>query len=44
MIESLHQHADDLRVMSKSDIKTLEQWRDFCRADPGHMVAYHFGY
>lgn len=44
MIESLHEHADDLRVMSTGDIETLEQWRNFCGDVPGYMVAYHFDY
>ena len=30
MLESLQKHANDLRVMSKRDIETLEQWRNFC--------------
>ena len=44
MLESLHEHADDLSVMSTADIETLERWRDFCGADPSSMVAYCFDY
>lgn len=44
MIESLHEHAGDLRVMDAGDIQRLEQWRGLCAADPSYMVAYHFDY
>lgn len=44
MIESLHEHADDLRVMNASDIEMLEQWKKICSADPGYLVAYLFDY
>jgi hypothetical protein len=44
MIESLRKHVNDLSVMMKRDIETLEQWRNFCVADPRYMVAYQFDY
>jgi hypothetical protein len=44
MIESLHDHEDDLRVMDKGDIERLERWRDFCASDTSYMVAYLFDY
>jgi hypothetical protein len=44
MIESLQKHTNELRVMNTGDIETLEQWRNFCVADPRYMVAYQFDY
>ena len=44
MIKSIHEHADDLRVMKPADIERLEEWRDLCAADPRYMVAYHFDF
>jgi len=44
MIKSLHEHADDLKVMKASDIERLEEWRDLCTTDPRYMVAYHFDF
>jgi hypothetical protein len=44
MTKSLHEHADDLRVMKAVDIERLEEWRDIGAADPGFMVAYHFDF
>ena len=44
MVKSLHEHADDLKVMKASDIERLEEWRDLCAADPRYIVAYHFDF
>ena len=44
MVKSLHEHADDLRVMNKEQIAKVERWRDFCAANPSHMVAYMFDF
>jgi hypothetical protein len=44
MIQSLHEHIHELRIMDTDDVKRLESWRDFCVANPDYMVAYHFDY
>ena len=44
MIASLREHGDDLTVMSIDDIKKLEEWMNFCVADPRYMLSYHFDY
>ena len=44
MIESLHEHADDLSVMDKDEVERLEGWRDFCNSNPSYMVAYLLDY
>ena len=44
MIESLYEHLDDLRVMDKEEIKKVEEWRDYCIANSGYMVAYLFDF
>ena len=44
MIASLREHGDDLTVMSTDDIKKLEDWMNFCVADPRYMLSYHFDY
>jgi hypothetical protein len=44
MIESLYEHIDDLRVMDREKIKKVEEWRDYCVANPGYMVAYLFDF
>jgi hypothetical protein len=44
MIKSLREHLDDLRIMNKEMIWTVEQWRDFCTDNPGFMVAYMFDF
>lgn len=44
IIKSLYDHIDDLSVMDKEQIEKLERWRDFCAANPSHMVAYLFDF
>ena len=40
MIRSLYEHRDDLIIMGKEEIEKIEKWRDYCVANPSHMVAY----
>ena len=44
MIKSLHEHIDHLTIMDKEQIEKIERWRDFCVANPSHMVAYMFDF
>jgi hypothetical protein len=44
MVESLHEHADDLSIMDKGDVERLEGWRDFCTSNPGCLVAHLLDY
>ena len=40
MLRSLYDHIDDLTIMGKKEIEKVEKWRDYCAANPSHMVAY----
>lgn len=44
MVRSLYEHADDLSVMNQEQIAQVERWRDFCAANPSHLVAYMFDF
>ena len=44
MIKSLYEQVDDLSIMDKAQIEKVERWRDFCAANPSHMVAYMFDF
>ena len=44
MVKSLYEHVDDLSIMNKEQIGKIERWRDFCAANPSHMVAYMFDF
>ena len=42
ILESLYSHADELSVMSKEQLGTLEEWKSLSLANHRHMVAYIF--
>jgi hypothetical protein len=42
IIKSLYSHIDELSVMTKEQISTLEKWRSLSLANHQHMVAYIF--
>jgi hypothetical protein len=42
MIRSLYEYINDLRMMNKEKIEKLEEWRNFCAANPAYMLAYKF--
>ena len=44
MIKSLYEHIDDLRVMGKSELKKVVEYRDICEANPEYWVAYFIDY
>jgi hypothetical protein len=44
MVRSLNEHRGDLNIMDKEQLEKLERWRDFCAANPSHMVAYIFDF
>ena len=44
MIKSLHEHIDDLSIMNTEKIAKVEEWRDYCAANPNYMVAYMFDF
>jgi hypothetical protein len=42
IIKSLYNHIDDLSVMTKEQLSTLEKWKSLSLANHRHMVAYIF--
>lgn len=42
IIKSLNSHIDELRIMTKEQLTTLEKWRSLSLANHRHMVAYIF--
>jgi hypothetical protein len=44
IVKSHYNHMDDLSIMDKEQVGKVERWRDFCIANPGHMVAYLFDF
>jgi len=42
IIESLRSHLDELRVTTREQLDTLEQWKSLSLANHRHMVAYIF--
>lgn len=44
MVESLYLHLDDLQVMNIQKIKRVEEWREYCAANSGYIVAYLFDF
>jgi hypothetical protein len=42
IIKSLYSHIDELNVMTKEQLGTLEKWKSLSLANHRHMVAYIF--
>lgn len=42
IIKSLNSHIDELRIMTKEHLTTLEKWKSLSLANHRHMVAYIF--
>jgi hypothetical protein len=42
IIKSLYSHIDELSVMTKEQLSTLEKWKSLSLANHQHMVAYIF--
>jgi hypothetical protein len=42
IIKSLASHVDELHIMTKEQLSTLEKWRSLSLANHQHMVAYIF--
>jgi hypothetical protein len=42
IIQSLNSHIDELRIVTKEQLTTLEKWRSLSLANHRHMVAYLF--
>ncbi len=42
IIKSLYSHSDELSVMTKEHLSTLEKWKSLSLANHRHMVAYIF--
>jgi hypothetical protein len=40
MIKSLYDHINDLEIMVEEEIEKVEEWRNYCAANPSYLMAY----